>query len=326
MNDRSKPALDIPDGVLRDGATRERIDRVWSRIENDLPSSSTRQRAALWWAPAAVVIVFGAGVFVGTRWAYPAPSSAALVQAEPMSGGEAQRPPEAYRPSHASEPVDPESTLTSPRTRRPLRAPIALPVEGPALVEVAEPLPSAVEAPTPEWQRLAALGDYEAAHRALESGSGFDAAADRATAEQLMLLHDLARIKGQRARATSALRKVVERHRGDPNAPLAAYTLGTLLEKDGDRAGAAAAFTLYRELAPKGDLAEDVLARQVEVALEQGDLGRARELARQYARDYPNGDGLAKFEAQLAVHGDAGLVPLADAALPADPPAAASGP
>jgi hypothetical protein len=53
-------------------------------------------------------------------------------------------------------------------------------------------------------------------------------------------------------------------------------------------------------LSPKGDFAEDALARQVEVAIEQGNVELARQLADQYAKDFSNGRRLRELRAQIA--------------------------
>ena len=73
-------------------------------------------------------------------------------------------------------------------------------------------------------------------------------------------------------------------------APLAAFTLGRIyLSQVGQPAKAADAFALSRKLAPAGSLAEDALAREVEAAEVAGQTSRARDLAEQYLRRYPNG-------------------------------------
>jgi TolA-binding protein len=97
-----------------------------------------------------------------------------------------------------------------------------------------------------------------------------------------------------------ALRLVFERHPGDPNAAIAAFTLGNLLESAGDKAGAAAAFEIHRRLSPKGDLADSALAREFDLAVDSGDLERARQLADQYAKDYPKGRRLGAMRKRLA--------------------------
>jgi TolA-binding protein len=174
-----------------------------------------------------------------------------------------------------------------------------------------EPAPPADEKPpaaaaAPGWQVLAGQLDYEAARKALDGEGGFEAALAQAAPEQLMILHDIARATGDRAQALRALQRVVERFPDDPNAPIAAWSLGNLLEASGNRAGAALAYSRYRSLSPQGDFAEDALARQVQVAVEQGDLPQARRLAAQYEQDFPNGRHIDELQALLEQLADAG--------------------
>jgi TolA-binding protein len=116
---------------------------------------------------------------------------------------------------------------------------------------------------------------------------------------QLMSLVDIARASGSRDQAIMALRRVVAAYPGTPEAPLAAWTLGNMLEQAGDEAGAAEAFALYRRLSPSGDFAEDAVVREVDAALTRGNLELAAELIDQYAKDYPQGRRLDEFQRQL---------------------------
>ncbi len=68
----------------------------------------------------------------------------------------------------------------------------------------------------------------------------------------------------------------------------------------GDRAGAAKAYAAYRALSPKGDFAEDALARQVEAAVQAGNVDSAKKLAEQYEKDFPKGRRLRDIRAQVA--------------------------
>lgn len=291
----------IDSSALRDHGTEARIESVWAKLEPELRQRPRLSRAALWWAPATLVIVFGAGVFVGARWMRPAQRPTPSLAAEPPARGESNAAPAS--PS----PVEPETVLSpnpelSPTSRVLKRAPVVAEES----VEVPEPVsspPTASLPPAtvaPEWQRLAQQGEYAAASRALDALGGFDAVLTQSTAEQLMSLVDIARATGQRSRAVAALRRVVDRFPSDPNAPLAAWTLGNLLERSGDKPGAQKAFAAYRALSPKGDFAEDALARQVEAALEQNDVERAKKLAEQYEKDFPSGRRLRELKAELA--------------------------
>jgi hypothetical protein len=123
-----------------------------------------------------------------------------------------------------------------------------------------------------------------------------------ASPSELMSLVDIARASGERGQATSALRQVLA-HAEAPEAPLAAWTLGNLLDQAGDQPGAAQAFALYRRLSPAGDFAEDAAARQVDVALAEGNLELVTQLVEDYARDFPHGRRLSEFRrAERALH------------------------
>src|SRR5690606_28422932 len=92
---------------------------------------------------------------------------------------------------------------------------------------------------------------------------------------------------------------VIQLYPDDPNAPVAAMMLGNLLYRAGDVVGAAEAYALNRSLSPQGDFAEDALAREFEVALEAAHLERARALAMQYEREFPQGRRLGEIREQL---------------------------
>jgi transmembrane sensor len=112
--------------------------------------------------------------------------------------------------------------------------------------------------------------------------------------EDLMLAADAARFSNHPAQATRFLERVTREHPQASVAPLAAFTLGRIyLSEVGQPAKAADAFALSRKLAPAGSLSEDALAREVEAAHVAGQRSRARDLAEQYLRRYPNGRRLA---------------------------------
>ena len=100
--------------------------------------------------------------------------------------------------------------------------------------------------------------------------------------------------------AIAALRRIVEVYSNAPEAPLAAWTLGNLLDQAGDELGAASAYALYRRLSPGGDFAEDALAREVESALAQGNLEQSARLIAQYENEFPSGRSLEEFLSELA--------------------------
>jgi tetratricopeptide (TPR) repeat protein len=147
----------------------------------------------------------------------------------------------------------------------------------------------------PGWYGLWRNDDLEAARLAIQAQGGFAAVIDQASPEQLMAMADIARSAQESSHAIAALRRVVERFPWDPNAPIAALTLGNMLERTGDRAGAAQAYQVARSLSPGGEFAEDALAHEVDSALEHGELEHARALLDQYAREFPTAQRLPEL-------------------------------
>jgi len=288
---------DLPRFPLRDHGSPERVDRIWRRLAPEVGARSFFARPQAWWAPAALVAVFGAGVFVGARWVRP--DATPVLSAERPPAVEAAAGLQTQRPSAPGTPNVPPHAQPSRRMR-------ATGVAAPSLtlapvVKLAPPASSVVAASSPpEWERLAEAGDFEAARVALEAKGTFDGALGTASAPQLMTLVDIARASGSRERAVAALKRVVGVFRDAPEAPLAAWTLGNLLDQAGDENGASEAYALYRRLSPGGDFAEDALAREVDSALSQGNLELSARLIAQYENEFPNGRSLEEFRSELA--------------------------
>jgi hypothetical protein len=304
----------LPRSALRDYSEDPRLDRVWNRLESELGQRPARSRSGWVLAPAFGVSLFFAGVFVGRNVIPPDPAPPELlaervppVEARANVGQPASSPREqAARPLPSARPRTP-APRSGPGPAQPI--PMAVEVTSAREMPVHPPLPPSGP---PEWLRLAELGDLEAARVALDREGGFDIAVLHASPEQLLVLVDVARASGSRERALRALRRLLDHFRGAPEAPLAAWTLGNMLEQAGDGAGAAEAFALYRRLSPAGDFAEDAAARQVHVALSQGNVELAVQLLDQYAKDFPNGRRLSEFREELgklqAEQADAGVV------------------
>jgi transmembrane sensor len=110
------------------------------------------------------------------------------------------------------------------------------------------------------------------------------------SAADLLAAADAARSAGRSAESAQHLERLLREHKGDPRAPLAAFTLGRifLMELAQPRA-AARSFSEVRALAPGGPFAEDALAREAEAWNKAGDSGRAGARAREYLRLYPHG-------------------------------------
>lgn len=106
---------------------------------------------------------------------------------------------------------------------------------------------------------------------------------------ELFRAADVARLSRKPAEAVEPLLKVLRRP-ADPKAPLAAFTLGRLYLDDlGRPRDAARAFADAYKLSPKGPLAEDALAREVEAWSRAGETMRARDAASEYAEKFPAG-------------------------------------
>jgi tetratricopeptide (TPR) repeat protein len=234
-------------------------------------------------------LLFGSGVLVGARFVRP--QVLPNVQAEARPG-----------PLPAAGPVSTQNStqLAVPPLKVSHSRARHLLVPG---ASSAAPLGHAPEQGSPyaaalpavaEWQRLVEVGDFAAARRALDRQGGFDVAIAHAAPAELMSLVDIARASGERSQAVSALRQVLS-HPDAPEAPLAAWTLGNLLDQAGDQPGAAQAFALYRRLSPAGDFAEDAAARQVDVALAEGNGELVTQLVEDYARDFPHARRLSEF-------------------------------
>ncbi len=291
---------DLPRFPLREHGSPERVERIWRRLAPEVVRTTTWwARPQTWWAPATLVVVFGAGIFVGARWVHP--DNAPVLSAE--------RPPpvEAAPGQQAPRPVPAGAPNVRPRVVPPRRhAPgVVSPVLTAPVSKFVPPVASVAPAATvPAWERLAEAGDFEAARAELESHGGFESVLGTARASELMTLVDIARASGSRRLAIAALRRVVEFYRDAPEAPLAAWTLGNLLDQSGDEAGAASAYALYRRLSPGGDFAEDALAREIDSALSLGNLELSARLIAQYENEFPNGRSLEEFRAELARRAD----------------------
>jgi transmembrane sensor len=137
------------------------------------------------------------------------------------------------------------------------------------------------------WRELARAADFEQAYDSLQRVGRSDV---RDNPDDLLLAADVARLSRHPAEAVPHLRAVIARHRRDPRAPLAAFTLGrVLLESLGRPAEAATAFRTAQELAPSGLLVEDALAREVEALSRAGETAAAQARAGLYVQRYPQG-------------------------------------
>jgi len=149
-------------------------------------------------------------------------------------------------------------------------------------------------APTTGWRELARGGKHGRAYDLLAPG-GFSDVRDEPG--DLLLASDTARLSNHPREAVNFLRKLLARHERDPRAPSAAFTLGWLLMQElGRPREAAAAFARAEALAPRGNLAEDAVARSVEAWHRAGDVARAKSEVKRYRTNYPRGRHLSMLE------------------------------
>jgi len=148
--------------------------------------------------------------------------------------------------------------------------------------------------PAPTWRELARDGLFDQAYALLEQLPESELRADTS---ELLLAADVFRLAAHPQAALSPLRRVLDESPTDPRAPLAAFTLGrVLLDELGNPREAAVAFRRAEELDPRGSLAEDALAREVEAWSRAGEATLARESAARYAEAYPRGRRLGSVK------------------------------
>jgi hypothetical protein len=292
---------EIPRAALKSQAQPQRVERVWRRLELDLAGVPRGRRLAMWWMPLTALGIFGLGVVVGVRLHAPSVEIAAMAEprpALPVPGGGPAREPKT--PALARPDVPVQKRAHAPRVSPPGEAAIEYTESygEPASVEASEP--AAVVTGPAEWEKIAETGDFRAAKAALDREGGFVQALQRASASQLLVLADITRASGGREQAAQALKRVLSAYLSAPEAPLAAWTLGNLLEQAGDRAGADEAYATYRRLSPTGDFAEDAAARQVDAALSQGNVELAARALEEYSRNFPQGRRLAELHKRFS--------------------------
>ncbi len=291
---------------LRDYSGDARLERVWRRLDRGLPPPKPQVRARLLWVPAFGIALFAAGVWVGRHGAPSVDVPPQLLAETPAASEPSRAATGTVAPGVAEEPsiAAPQPSAGRPRAaaRSGSSSALAGPVDHVSGSSYGEPQVAHVQAPSepPEWQRRADAGDFSGALAALTRSGGWEAALASASPEQLMTLVDVARASGERELAVRALRRLLDVFPGAPEAPVAAWTLGNLLDQGGDNEGSADAYALYRRLSPAGDFAEDAAARQVDAALSQKDLESAASLLDQYAKDFPNGRRLGELREELA--------------------------
>jgi transmembrane sensor len=145
-----------------------------------------------------------------------------------------------------------------------------------------------------DWRELARAGKHGRAYELLAAGNMRDV---RDEPGDLLLASDAARRSRHPAEAAKLLRKLLTGYEADPRAPAAAFTLGWLLMSDlGRPRDAALAFARAEALAPRGNLAEDAVARSVEAWHRAGERSQAAAGVERYRKAYPRGRHLGMLE------------------------------
>jgi transmembrane sensor len=144
------------------------------------------------------------------------------------------------------------------------------------------------------WRDLARSGKHRHAYEMLAPGAFRDV---RDEPGDLLMASDVARLSNHSKEAVGLLRRLLANHSRDPRAPSAAFTLGWVLMNElGRPREAAVAFARAEALAPRGNLAEDAVARAVEAWVRAGELSRARAEVERYRKSYPQGRHLSMLE------------------------------
>jgi transmembrane sensor len=159
----------------------------------------------------------------------------------------------------------------------------------------------------PPWRAFARSGDLRRAFAAAEA-HGFAAACAAATASELLVLGDAARLAERPDRAVEALLALRRRYPRDPRRAAAAFALGKVAfdQRHAYREASDWFATCLREQ-PDGPLARESAGRRIEALRNAGEDGPAAQAAREYLSRYPDGPhaGVAK---SVATVGDSSRV------------------
>lgn len=156
-------------------------------------------------------------------------------------------------------------------------------------------LPSSVEkgGDNGRWKVLAESGKYREAVAAARDG-GFDAVQANASASELLLLADAARLGGAPGQARTALQLLRQKFPSHPNAAIAAFTLGRMAQElDRNDAAALKWYRTYLRQEPQGRMAEGARARVLKGALRVGTRQEVQAAARDYLAHHPSGSSAA---------------------------------
>lgn len=226
-----------------------------------------------------------------------------LTAARILSAGErfSQSAPRMEVAQKTSSPIAKNAPAGLPRP-----APPPSPIPGappPAGRGISEPYPSRSasqeeDSPLVAWRLLHHVGEYRSALAAV--GDSFEDLLVSLGADDLWRLAETCRLARDSSRAHRALEAFRRRFPQSPRSQLAAFLLATVaLDLERDPAAALTWFERYLEEAPRGPLAEEALGRSIQAALDAGRTDKARDAARRYLDEFPNGSYADRARALL---------------------------
>lgn len=150
-----------------------------------------------------------------------------------------------------------------------------------------------LEVDSGRWRKFAENGQYTAAVKEAEQ-IGFGALEQSASASDLLLLADVARLGGAPQKARGVLLSLRNRFAGHTNAATAAFTLGRMAqEQEHDDRRAMQWYRTYLKEEPQGRMAEGARARLLKAALRVGSPAEKEQAARDYLARHPTGSSAA---------------------------------
>lgn len=149
------------------------------------------------------------------------------------------------------------------------------------------------------WRLHAEVGDYDEAFERLGSAGVTAIAKSSRDIDELFKLADVARLSGHPLSAVEPLEKIIKKFEQNPQAGLAAYTLGRLfLERLSSPERAVAAFDKALALGIPDALQEAALVKKIKALFLLNPI-KARTFATEYLVDYPDGNYHGQVESWL---------------------------
>ncbi|RYZ07621.1 MAG: tetratricopeptide repeat protein [Myxococcales bacterium] len=213
-----------------------------------------------------------------------AQASTAPVKAPQVSASDS--PPAALEPAPAPPPV---SGVASPSTATPKSSASGATARAPASNDVPAELAAPAHGSAPTWRALATAGRFRQALDAALAEGVWDEL-PRATAADLLLLGNTARLAGEWPRAVQAFTALRETFPQAAGSGRAAFWLGTIaFDRKGDWDEARRWFSTYLREEPTGELAREARGRLLEIMSKRGEHVAARAAAVDYLERYPRG-------------------------------------